>query len=167
MDLLKEFGISPLLLVAQIVNFLIILFLLQRFMYKPVLAMLKKRKETIKEGLKQAEESKLLLEQTEEKQDKIIRKAQEQASKVIDDARAHSKEIFELSEKNSKKQAEQILEDARAQIIQETQEVEKHLAAKVNELSIQLLEKSLKGVFEKREEEEIINKALKNIRSKN
>jgi len=165
MNLLKEFGINPLLLVAQIVNFGIILFALQRFVYKPVLEMLKKRKETIEQGLKQAEESKLLLEQAEEKQDKIIRHAQEQASKIIADTRTQAKELTLELEEKAKKQSEKILEDARNQIVQDTKEAEKRLVMKINEVSIALIEKSLKGVFSKKEEDEIITKALKNIKS--
>jgi len=165
MNLLEEFGINPLLLVAQIVNFGIILFVLQRFVYKPVLEMLKKRKDTIEQGLKQAQESKLLLEEAEEKQDKIIRHAQEQAKKIIEDTKAQSKEIALELEEKAKKQTEKILEDARVQITQETKEAEKGLAMRINEMSISLIGKSLEGIFTKKEEEEIINKALKNIKN--
>jgi F-type H+-transporting ATPase subunit b len=167
MNLLDQFGVNPLLLVAQIVNFGIILFALQRFAYKPVLEMLKKRKETIAEGLRQAEESKLLLEQSEEKQNIIIRRAQDQAEKIIQEAKNSSKEFALELDERTRKQAEKILEDARDQISQETREAEKRLATRVNELSISLIETSLKGLFSKKEEEEIIKKALKNIESKN
>ena len=57
MEIIKNFGVEPVLLVAQIINFLIILFILKKFLYKPVLDTLKKREDSIKEGLKQAEES--------------------------------------------------------------------------------------------------------------
>lgn len=165
MNLLEEFGINPLLLVAQIVNFGIILFVLQRFVYKPVLEMLKKRKDTIEQGLKHFQESKLLLEEAEEKQDKIIRHAQEQAKKIIEDTKAQSREIALELEEKAKKQTEKILEDARVQITQETKEAEKGLAMRINEMSISLIGKSLEGIFTKKEEEEIINKALKNIKN--
>ena len=57
MEILENFGLNPMLLIAQIVNFLIVLFILKKFLYKPVLEMLKKRQTTIKDGLKQAEEA--------------------------------------------------------------------------------------------------------------
>ena len=73
---------------------------------------------------------------------------------------------LELEEK-AKKQAERILEDSRIQIIQETREAEKKLAKGISEMSLSLLEKSLKGLFTKNEEDEIIERALKNIKRSN
>ena len=55
MEILENFGVNPVLLAAQIVNFIIVLFILKKFLYKPILDLLKKRQFTIKEGLKQAE----------------------------------------------------------------------------------------------------------------
>ena len=62
MEFIKDLGFNPLLLGGQIVNFLIIYFLLKRFAYKPILGLLKKREEDIKTGIKNAEEGKLVLE---------------------------------------------------------------------------------------------------------
>ncbi len=62
MEIIKNFGLNPILLAAQIVNFLIIFFILKKFLYKPVLNVLNKRQVTIKEGLKQAEEARVKLE---------------------------------------------------------------------------------------------------------
>ena len=62
MELIKNFGLDPVYLAAQIVNFLIILYFLRRFLYKPVFKMLKKRENEIKEGLEKTEESKRLME---------------------------------------------------------------------------------------------------------
>ena len=44
MDFLNDFGVKPVLLAAQAVNFFILLFILKRFLYKPILGMLEKRK---------------------------------------------------------------------------------------------------------------------------
>ena len=52
--ILSDFGVQPILLLAQIVNFLILLILLKKFLYKPILQVLEKRKETIDEATKQA-----------------------------------------------------------------------------------------------------------------
>jgi len=52
MEILKEFGIQPTLLLAQIVNFLIILFVLKKFFYKPIIKVLDARKKRIEVSLK-------------------------------------------------------------------------------------------------------------------
>jgi len=43
MDILNQFGIKPVLLAAQVVNFLALLFILKKFLYQPILKVLKTR----------------------------------------------------------------------------------------------------------------------------
>ena len=73
MEIINNFGLDPLLLGAQIVNFLIIFFILKRFAYKPVLDILKKREDSIKEGLRQAEEGKKILDEALEEEKKMLK----------------------------------------------------------------------------------------------
>ena len=55
MDALSSLGINGPFLLAQIVNFFVLLFLLQRFLFKPLVKMLDSRKQRIAEGLQAAE----------------------------------------------------------------------------------------------------------------
>jgi F-type H+-transporting ATPase subunit b len=164
MEILKTFGVDPILLGAQIVNFLIIFYLLKRFLYKPVLGMLKKREDKIKEGLKQAEEARLTLEKTLEEEKKIFAKAHDEAKALVEDAKLQAVEASREIEDNTKKQAEKILLDARAQIEQDTKRMEQELGEKISVLAEGMLEKSLQGVFGEKEQKQILSKALKNIK---
>lgn len=164
MEIFKNFGFDPILLVAQIVNFLIILFLLKKFLYKPVLDMLKKRRDDIEKGVKDAEEGRLTLEKALEEEKKILRKAQEQSKKIIDDASSQALLISTDIEQNSRRQAEKILTDAKVQIVQETKEAEKRLAQDVSKLSIEFLSTSLKEIFGEKEEKLIIEKTIKRLK---
>ena len=56
MDILENFGVEPVLLLAQIVNFAILLFILKRFLYKPILKVLEERKNKIETSMKQSEQ---------------------------------------------------------------------------------------------------------------
>ncbi|HKC14652.1 MAG TPA: F0F1 ATP synthase subunit B [Patescibacteria group bacterium] len=164
MEIIKNFGLDPYLFGAQVINFLIVLYLLKRFLYKPVLGILKKREEEIREGLKQAEESRILLEKTLEKEKEILRKARESAKQTIDDAKAQSNTILIQAEDNSRKQAEKIILQAREQIELETKEAENRLASRISSLSIEFLKSALKGIFSEKEEKEILEKAMKQLR---
>jgi len=163
MEIIKNFGVEPVLLIAQIVNFLIILFILKKFLYKPVLDTLKKREDSIKEGLKQAEESKLALEKALEEERRILKKAQDQARKIVDDAKNQSIIIAKEVEDKSKIQSEKILLDGKKQIEEEVKLAEKRLAANVNKLSIDILRRSIKEMFSGNEEKKLIDRAEKEI----
>ncbi len=167
MDALKNFGLDPFLFGAQVINFLIILYLLKRFLYKPVLSVLKKREDTIKEGLKQAEEGRLLYEKTVQKEKEILSKAHENAKKMMEDAKNQALEISHKIEEESKKQAEKIIISAKEQIELETQEAEKKLSLKITTLSFDFLGKALKEMFSEKEQKEVIKKALRKFQKPN
>src|SRR3990167_6065185 len=93
MDILKSFGIQPTLLLAQIVNFLIILFLLKKFFYKPIIKMLEDRKKRIEESLKNAQLIEEKLKKTEEKSALILQNAQKNAQDLLDSAKKETERI--------------------------------------------------------------------------
>lgn len=163
MELIKNFGINPLLLGAQTINFLIILFLLKKFLYKPVQLMLKKRQDIIKEGLDKTEEARLLLEKTKEEEREILKSAQAESAKIIEDAKKESIAMLKTNQEEAKKQADRILKEAKEQIEKETKETEAKLAQKTSSLAIIFLEKVLKDIFSEKEQKEIMNKALGKI----
>ena len=167
MDILKNFGFDPYLLGAQIVNFLIIFYLLKRFLYKPVLDMLKKRSDAIAEGIKQAEESRITLEKTLEQEKKIIFSAKDEAKKIIEDARLQAVEVSHEVEENSKKQTERMISEALLQTELEGKETERKLSEKISILAADMLTKSLEGMFGDREQKQIVDKALKQIKKIN
>lgn len=167
MDILHEFGVEPVLLVAQIINFLIIAYILKRFAYKPVLQLLQERKETIAQGLQQAEEARKLLEQANEKETAILKNAQKQAQKLQEDAKKQSDRILRETEQEAKKRAENLLKEAKEQIAQQTKDAEKRLQAQVSELAVTFLQKAVSGLFTEKEQKEVMQKAMKTMKGKN
>ncbi len=163
MELIKNFGLDPLLLSAQIVNFLIILFLLKKFLYKPVQSMLQKRQDIIKEGLDKAEEAVRLLEKTKEEEKEILQKAQVEATKLIEDAKNQTLEMTKAAGEDAKKHADRILKEAQEQIAKETLGVEARLAQNTGKLAGKFLEKVLKDFFSEKEQKEIMKSALKKL----
>jgi F-type H+-transporting ATPase subunit b len=167
MEIIKNFGLNPILLVAQIVNFLIILFILKKFLYKPVLGILKKRQSTIKEGLRQAEEARIKLEKVVIEEKEILKSAQLQSRKILEDAKQESMEITIRLTEETKKQTEKLLNDTKEQIVKESKDAEKKLALSTSHLAVTILEKALKEFFSSKDQEEIISKALKKIKKIN
>jgi F-type H+-transporting ATPase subunit b len=101
-------GIEWSLLIAQIVNFLILLVLLRAFLYKPVLNMLNARKERIAQSMKDAERASA-----------AAREAEADKAKVIDEARREAQEIRAQATRD----AEKIAGDVRARADQEATEI--------------------------------------------
>lgn len=166
MELLNNFGINPVLLIAQVVNFFIIFYILKRFAYKPILSMLKSREDTIRKGLKQAEDARILLEKTQEKEKHILRKAQTEARLLLEKTREEQIKIIQDAREKGKREMDSLLEEARKQIAFETKEAEKRLTVHISEIAILFLKKSLSELLTDEDEETIIDKTLQRLKNK-
>lgn len=166
MEILNNFGFEWILFIAQIVNFLIIFFVLKKFLYKPVLKLLKERREKIEEGLKQADEAAKLLDETIQKEEKILKEAQEKARKLLEEAKLQTEDMLKKSEEQTKKKVDEMLKDAREQIAYETGIAEKRLETNISKIAVSFLEKSLKGFFGQKEQEIIMKDAIKKLTNK-
>lgn len=167
MEILKNFGVEPILLAAQIINFLVVFFILKKFLYKPIFELLKKRKETIQGGLENAEKARLSLEKTLGDEKKILKNAQLHAKLIIEDAKNEAIDIAKKINDDAKKQTEKILIDAQDQIARESLKTEKRLAVNVSKIAVEFLEKSLKDFFSEKEQEKLMENALRKMKIKN
>jgi F-type H+-transporting ATPase subunit b len=91
----KDFGISWPFLLAQILNFSIVAFLLWRFAFKPVLATLDERQKKIAAGLQYSDEMKVKLEAMQQESAASAKRSQVEAAKVIDEARKAAKDFLD------------------------------------------------------------------------
>jgi F-type H+-transporting ATPase subunit b len=109
----RTFGVDWQHLIAQIISFGIVCFVLYRFAYRPVLAVLEKRRQQIAESLSNAEKIKDELARTEAQRQDRMAEVNAQATKMIEEARAAAKRVEEKETKKAKAAAEQILVKAR------------------------------------------------------
>jgi F-type H+-transporting ATPase subunit b len=107
------FGWNWQLFLSQVVSFCIVAFLLRRFAYKPILAVLEERRRRIEEGLINAEKIKQELAKAEKRYQEILAKANADAQKMIDEARESSAHLAERKEQEAIVAAEQIMAKAR------------------------------------------------------
>ena len=149
MDLAKEFGIDWPLLVAQIVNFLIVFFVLKRFAYKPLLDLLKNREKTIKQGIKNADDARVALEQAQEKETTILKNAQAEARKLIEETKKEQVALMQEAEEQTRKKVDVMLKEARNQISYEAKETEKRLSSHISQLATEFLQKSRGSMLER------------------
>jgi F-type H+-transporting ATPase subunit b len=116
---MDSLGIRWIELLAQTINFCIVLFVLRKFAYRPIFNMLETRKEKIAEGLANADKIKAELARTEAARQKILTDAGDLANKIIADARAAAARVAEVETQKAVTAAEQILIKAREAAAQE------------------------------------------------
>lgn len=164
---MEQLGIEPNLLLAQIVNFLIILFVLSRLLYKPILGMLEKRKKEIAAGLE------LTQKLREEEEKMTIRK-----EKLMEEARREARNIVEAGNKEAEAQAKEIIENAHTQehgIIAKGKEevvvirsnMEKDVRRAAVDIAVAMTKQLLSQVFSQTDQHKLIQKHLKELEKVN
>ncbi len=112
-DTLHSLGVYWPKLIAQLVNFAIVLFVLWRFAYRPVLAMLEQRRQKVAEAMVNAEKAREELARTEAQRQQVLAETNAQANKLIEEARAAAAKVREQETQKAIKEAEQIVTKAR------------------------------------------------------
>src|SRR5690606_23254619 len=99
-------------ILAQVINFAIVAFILYRFGFKPVVATMDERQRKIQQGLDYAEEMKKTLAESEKRQSEILREAQQKSQEIIDEARVTAKALVEKQTQEANQRAEATLKKA-------------------------------------------------------
>jgi F-type H+-transporting ATPase subunit b len=110
---LHSLGVDWYKLGGQLICFAIIMAVLWRYAYKPVLAILQQRRERIAESVTNADKIKAELASTELARQEILNKAAAQANKMIEEARQAAARVQEQETQKAIAQAEQIIAKAR------------------------------------------------------
>ena len=112
-DTADAFGWTPQMFFSQVISFVIVAFLLWRFAYKPILAVLEERRRTIEEGQLNADKIKKELAEAEKRYQEIVAKGNADAQKMIDEARESAAHLSERKQQEAIVAAEQIITKAR------------------------------------------------------
>jgi len=134
---MDKLGIQWPILAAQTISFSVVFFVLWRFAYKPIFAMLQARREKIAEALANAEKIKVDVARTEAERQKILADAGDQANKLIDDARQAASRVREQETQKAAAAAEQIVVKAREAATQERAQMLAQLKREVGRLVVQ------------------------------
>lgn len=105
----QDFGIALPNILAQVLSFSVVVFVLWKFAFKPVIATLDERQAKIADGLKYANEMKSKLEAAQQESTAIIKKASLEASRLVEDARKSAKDFVDKQTLEASAKASDIL----------------------------------------------------------
>lgn len=160
MDALASLGIDGKLLLAQGVNFLVLLFVLKRFAYKPMLDILERRTARIEKGLLDAEAARVRLEEAAAKEGAILGKAREEAKRIVADAEIAAEKRGERIVDEVEKKAAQFLEEAKKHAEQERDLLFREAKGEIASLVLSATEKVLREKLAGSRDEELAKRFL-------
>jgi F-type H+-transporting ATPase subunit b len=160
---MKELGIQPILLIAQIVNFLIIFYLLKRFLFKPILTMLDKRKLEITENLERADGIAKEEEKIKEKQEKMLADAKREAKTIIEQAKKQQDVLKKEAMVKAHEEAQEIIAKSKAQAEKNTKDQEEQMRKQAVELASAMVTKLVPEILSSDDHKKLIEAHLKDL----
>lgn len=164
MEILNEFGVQPILLAGQVVNFLLLLFILKRFLYKPLLKVLEERKQKIADSLKNAEEIEKKLEQTALDREKKLREAAKDAEEMLKEAAKNADRIITEAHQKASSDIEKMIKKSEESMNLEREKMNQEIRAELATLVATGLEKVSGKVLSEKEQKDMVEKSLKELK---
>jgi F-type H+-transporting ATPase subunit b len=163
METLGQFGLNPILFIAQVVNFLIIAWVLNRFLIRPLMAGMKTRREKIAKGLEDAENARKALENAARERDKVLQDASAEAFRLLQSARDEAERLRAAALERADADAQRLIEEARGIIALERRDMEKAVQGLSLELAGKILESVVEGLFSDEEKRRIVARGIERI----
>ena len=159
-ELLVSLGIDWKLFLAQIVNFSILLFVLYKFAYRPVLKMLDDRTDKIEKGLADAEKSQKKLKEIEEKEKEVLIDAKKQAKEIIKKAEEQAQVNKEELIVTAREESDKITEKAKKVAGEEKDKMVAEVKMEISELIAVAVEKIVDEKLDGAKDAQIIDKVI-------
>ncbi|KKQ66447.1 MAG: ATP synthase subunit b [Candidatus Daviesbacteria bacterium GW2011_GWA2_38_24] len=163
MEIFNEFGVQPLLLLAQVVNFLILLFILKKFLYKPILNILEERKQKITSSLKNAEEIEKRLQKIESERDEALKKASKEAKELLQSASESADQIIQDAHSKAQKDIQDLVKKTKAVLDAERESLHKEIRDEIADIVVASLEKIAQKSLSEKEKQEFVQKSIKEL----
>jgi len=156
---------DPGLFIWTIITFLVLLALLTKFAWRPLLNALESRHEKIRRSLEDAEKATVELERLKEQSAQIIRQARMDAEGIIAKTRSDADKLTDELKHKAREEAEGIIRNAERQIQIQTRSALQEIRKEAVDLSVTIASKLLERHVSKEDNARLIDETLKQIES--
>jgi len=147
-------------LVAQLVNFTILLVVLRLFLWKPILKVLDERKRRIEEGLQRSEQAATQAAASEEEAKRVIDEARAEAREATARAQETAARLRTELEDAARREADQIVTRAREEIALEREQAVQQLRSEFADLTIRAAERVVGQSLDRESHQRLIDETL-------
>lgn len=155
--------VNPGLIFWTIITFLILLLILRKTAWKPILQALEERENNIRISLEKAEQARREAELILQENSRKLMEAEEQVKKIINEGREYSNKLRNEILEKANQEAKRMIELAQQEIERKKEEALDELREVVSELSIQAAEKIIEKSLDKNENKRIVEKLIQSI----
>ncbi|MBI4599800.1 F0F1 ATP synthase subunit B [Candidatus Uhrbacteria bacterium] len=163
MEILSKLGIDWKLLIAQLINFAILLVVLYKFVYRPLLAMLEKRETMIAKSVDDARAIEERLRQTEKMSEEILIKTRQEAAQILETAGQTAEQRQNATIEKTKDDVRQIVEQTRTMLKNEKETLIHEARGHIAQLVVSATERVLGDMPHEKVGDALVKKTLEKI----
>lgn len=158
---MDKLGINPTLILFQVINFFVLMFILKKFLYKPILSMFDKRKENVEKTEALRQELDKEKNALGDEKAKLLSEAKEEANTLLTDVHKQTEEIRRRAEDDARKQAEHIIERAEEQTSALEAQLRQELTEDAKKTALSVAEKVLRDTITDQQRAQILEQTAK------
>jgi len=154
---------DPGLYIWTILTFLVLVALLAKFAWRPLLAALDSRQNAIRKSLEDAQQARQDLERLNQESAQILNRARAEADQIIVSGRSDAERLREDVRQKARSEADAIVKNAERQIQLETARALQQIRSEAVDLSVMIASKLIQRNLSKEDNERLIEEALKQV----
>lgn len=151
-------------LIIEVLSFLILLGLLVKFLYRPVLGILDKRADEIRQKNRQIQESLSRAEDQRLKAEEILAESKNEALQIRERISLDAEKLRHKIINQAKEEADKVLSSCREEILRETQKLKEKIKDEAVDLSIKAAEQILRREFSPKDQRRLIEELTEDIK---
>jgi F-type H+-transporting ATPase subunit b len=160
LETLGKIGFDWPVALANLINFIIIFFILKRFAFKPIQKIVNERQKKIEEGIENAEKAEANLLAAEKTKEKKIEEARMKANQIIATAQKKGDEMLDETQIRAVKEKERIIRDGEQAVEESKKKIKKEVEKEMSGLIIDGIEKVLQENLNEETQKDYIKKSL-------
>jgi len=154
------FGLNGKIFVAQLVNFTIVLLVLWRFAYRPIVNLIEQREEKIKKSVETAEEIEKRMKESEVERNQLLKDTRVQAQELLEKADAQIETRKKEMVDNARTEVEKVVVQGKQKIAAERDAMMSDVRKEIVGMAILAAEKILVGSVDKKTSEILAGEAI-------
>lgn len=160
---MEKLGVELPLLLTQIVNFAVLLVILTKLLYKPILTGLRERRKKIEEGLAFTEKAKREEEKLTKRQEEVLQDARDEARQIIENAKKDAKRVKEEIIVEGKSEVEALKERQEKELKSRLEELEAQVSRHTVDIASEMVKRLLGDLITTDDQHRIIRKQLERL----
>lgn len=163
-EIIKTFHLDIKLIIAQLFNVAIVMYVLHKYAYKPLLTKLNERTSTIEKGLADAKKAQDELANAEKTREERINEAKKEAWVILEEAQKVADKNKQETVDKARIEAQKVIEEAKTQIMAEKEKMIREVKQEIGQLVVAATEKIMDEKMDESRDKVLIDKTLADVK---